>query len=152
MSKIAIFVLALAVETFGIATYYQFRLVQELRARIATVSKAASPELQQKCADQAREVFSHDVLASKDPLSSFTDHYNTELNRCFVLIHSSVVNAKDGTVLETNFLSDAYERKSYAVYRKENDKVICSVALPSGEKAACHSTDEFDDLIRAYMQ
>ena len=61
---------------------------------------------------------------------------------------------------------DAFERKNYAVYswkamyewngyatKKYSDiDTKCTVTLPSGETKTCHSSKEFDDLVRLYME
>jgi hypothetical protein len=59
------------------------------------------------------------------------------------------------------FVLDANEGKDFATYLWHSDKVKkywevrpfdCTVTLPSGDKKTCTSSDEFDELVRAYMQ
>jgi len=155
MKNIAILLLVVAVAALGIFAYYQETSLRELRDRFETVSKTTDLDLQQKCARQAGEAFSHDFLASlagKDPLTNFTNHYNSKLGKCFVLININVITARK-TMSETKFLSDAFEGKSYGVYGREGDNVTsCEVTLPTGEKRRCHSSTEFEDLINVYME
>jgi hypothetical protein len=58
-------------------------------------------------------------------------------------------------------VSDAFEGKSYAEYAWKSEKgkkywevkpFVCKVTLPSGEKKDCASSDEFDDLVKVYME
>jgi hypothetical protein len=169
MRNAAIFLLVVAVGALGIFAYYQQaslreqrRLVQELTARLEPASKTANIDLQQKCARQAREAFSHDYLGSlepNDPFTNFENHYNGQLGKCFILITKTIINPRDNTESKSGMLSDAFEGKDYASYfstyygsSRGTVLSLCSVTLPSGEKRACHSSDEFDDLIKGYMQ
>jgi hypothetical protein len=58
-------------------------------------------------------------------------------------------------------VSDAYEGRIFASYSWHSDKVKkywevppfqCRVTLLSGVDKTCESSDEFDELIKAYMQ
>jgi hypothetical protein len=165
MRNSAVFLLAVAVGALGIFVYYQNaslqeqrRLVQELTAKLAPVSKTASLDLQQRCARQAREEFTQSGW-DKHPLASFTNHYNAGLNKCFIVLEDNSVS--NGTSITNKFIEDAFEAKSYAEYMwlsEEGKKYWevppkrCLVTLPSGEVRVCHSSDEFDELIQVYMQ
>jgi hypothetical protein len=167
MKNTAIFFLVVAVGVLGIFAYYQDaslrehrRLVQEVTARVEPTSKTANIDLQQKCARQARDAFLHDSLVSlepNDPLTEFTNHYNSQLSKCFILITKTILSPRDHTSSEYRELSDAYEGKNYGLYNSSYGSgrstiSMCSVTLPSGEKKACRSSDEFNDLIKVYMQ
>jgi hypothetical protein len=171
MRNATIFVLVVAVGALGalgIFAYHQEAslreqrlVVQQLTARLASISKTASIDLQQKCARQAREEFTRDGWESRS-MAGFTNHYNSELGKCFILIGStSDAKTPPGTVFENKSLSDAFEGKSYAEYFWHSDTVkkywevpplVCRVTMPSGEERVCHSSDEFDELVKVYMQ
>lgn len=60
-----------------------------------------------------------------------------------------------------NLGSDAFEGKVYANYIWRSDKrkkywevtpFDCKVMLLSGEERLCHSSDEFDALVKQYME
>jgi len=162
MRNATIFLLFVAVGALGIFAFYQEaslreqrRLLQELTARLKPVSKTADLDLQQKCARQARHEFS---AWDKQPMASVTNHYNSKLGKCFVVIEVTDTTTP-GTAVTNKFLADAFEEKSYAEYQWHSDKVkkywevpplVCNVTLPSGEVRVCHSSGEFDDLIKVY--
>src|SRR6266851_3062813 len=59
------------------------------------------------------------------------------------------------------FRRDGFEGKVYGSYMWRADKVKkywevppiqCTVTLPSGEEKTCHSSDEFDSLVKEYME
>ena len=75
------------------------------------------------------------------------NHYNQKLNKCFMQVESSDVMGTGKTI------SDAFEGKVYAVLGLRGDEVKkCSVTLPSGEERICHSSEEFDALVKQYME
>jgi hypothetical protein len=139
------------------------RLTQQLTTKLSATSTTASLDLQEKCANQAREEFKREgweELKSKGGLNDFSDHFNPKVNKCFVLIESTDPK-NDGTVFVSKTLSDAFEGKLYGEYNWKSDKVkkywqvppfMCKVTLPSGEEKICHSDDEFDALVKQYME
>lgn len=91
-------------------------------------------------------------------MSEFTNHYNTKLNRCFVEIH--VMHSKP--ISESTTVIDAFESKPIADYlfvHPKNNKqywntkpVLCDVLSLSGETKYCGYSEEFDTLIKPYME
>ena len=59
---------------------------KELAVKLESVAKAASLDMQAKCAQQARVEFK---VWEKDPMADFTNHYNTKVTKCFVEITNS---------------------------------------------------------------
>ena len=125
----------------------QRHLVQELTARVEPTSKTANIDLQQKCARRGREAYSRDYLVSlepNDPLTNFTNHYNSQLSKCFILITKTGLSPRDHTMSDYRELLDAYEGKDDGSYvstygsGRGRTPSICSVTLPSGEKKVCH--------------
>ena len=162
MKNAAIVLLIIAVTAIGIFAYYQFNLLQELKARLEQpVSTTANLDLQQRCARQAREEFTYEGW-DKQPMASFANHYNSDLNKCFLEIeNTSQSNTTLDVINISKTLSDAFEGKAFAQYMWQSQKgkkywevppFICTVTLPSGGEKICHSSDEFDELIKVYMQ
>ena len=126
-----------------------------------SLAQQASIELQEKCAKQAKAAF--DNMSFQDrTLASFSNHYNVKLNRCFIETEQDIViypSAPD-IIWTYKFVTDAYEGKDFGSYVWHTDKVKkywevppvqCQVTLPSGEEKLCKSSDEFDDLIKVYI-
>lgn len=157
---IAVGVLGFLVRSHDIALKEQQRQVQGLTAKLEVKAKTASLELQEKCAKQAGEVFKSDGWA-KEQTAGFENHYNEKMNKCFIMIEDMGVRANSGRFSNSKSVSDAFERKNLATYFWMSDKVKkywevpplqCNVTLPSGEKKVCRSSDEFDELVKVYMQ
>jgi hypothetical protein len=164
MKNAAIILLSISVGVLGLIAYLQFatlsqqqRQVHELTAKLDSTKQSASFEFQEKCAKQAKEYLSqfdnHDVVES-------LNHYNAKLNKCFVETRSeSFSNGYPHS--ETKILTDAFEGKDYGEYifistpNKPDylgSPAECEVTLPSGEETTCHSSDEFDALVKQYME
>jgi len=138
----------------------QQRQIQKLNAGLESLSKPSSIDLQSKCAKQAQEAFKRDGFEWEKG-ASFSNHYSVKLDKCFVLVESIDAKTAPGTIFTNKVLSDAFEGKVYAEYMWRSDKVKkywevpplqCSVTLLSGEAKDCHSSDEFDVLVKAYME
>ena len=122
-------------------------------------SQQHSLDLQEKCADQARKEFALSGYKPKD-LAGFENHYNQKLNKCFIL-YQATTPATGSTVFVNKTLNDAFEGKNYAQYAWKSDEhkkywevapFVCQVTTPSSEEKFCHSTEEFEQLVKPYMQ
>ena len=132
----------------------------ELEAKLDSLSKAASLDVQAKCAQQARVVFSESGLSpKKDALAGYTDHYNQRLNKCFVKLNSMEATGK--AAITYMLVQDAFEGKQYAEYygshmpgRPTDDATpnVCTITQQGGEEKECHSSKEFEESIRVYME
>jgi hypothetical protein len=139
----------------------QQRQIHDLNARIDARSKTASLELQEKCSKQAEEQYAANGW-KKEQMASYTNHYNEKMNKCFALIENTTpAKPADGTFFTNKILFDAFEGKTYGEYDWRSDKVKkywevapfnCKGTLPSGEEKVCHSSDEFDEIVKPYMQ
>lgn len=127
---------------------------------VQSSAQQASLDLQEKCAKQARVAFNNMSFRYRD-LASYTNHYNVKLNRCFIETEQEGVPQGNDTAWTYKFLSDANEGKIFGSYVWHTDKikkywevtpVQCEVTMLSGEQKVCKSSDEFDDLIKVYMQ
>ena len=123
----------------------------------AAASQTPSLELQGRCAKQAAEVFKQEGYKAGD-MADFTNHYSGKMARCFVIISATRVDGNVSSVDKN--LSDAFEGKTYGSYtwiNREHKKYWevapseCKVTLPSGEEKTCQSDEEWDQLVKAYM-
>lgn len=94
-------------------------------------------------------------------MSDYTNHYSPKLNKCFVLVQYGDTKMLPGTIFTYRILEDAFEGKIYANYswNPEKNKFFwdvpptqCKVTLPSGAEITCHSAEEFDALVKQYME
>jgi hypothetical protein len=120
-------------------------------------AQQASRDLQEKCSKQAQIFF--DRSLKKKQMASFINHYNVKLNRCFIQTEQYVPQQNGAMIYKA--VTDAYEGKDFASYIWRSDKekkywevapIECKVTLPSGDEKICASSDEFDELVKTYMQ
>jgi hypothetical protein len=141
---------------------------KELRDKLDTAPKTASLDLQEKCAKQARIEFNagwnkpenHKASQSLD----FTNHYNSKYGKCFMettLSSTAVDINKETFIMTQRYVEDAFEGKSYAdfAWRTHQGKkywevppTMCTVRPIFGQEVSCTSTDEFDSLIKQFME
>jgi hypothetical protein len=126
---------------------------KELTERLATLEansrQAAALDVQAKCAKQAEVVYKSNDYP-KTELSSYTNHYNAKLNKCFVEITD--MPEANGTLETFITLMDAFEGKDYGDYFGKNRTAQCKVVTPNGQDKNCDSRDEFDLLVKPYME
>jgi hypothetical protein len=167
--KVSAAILAVAVIVLAFQFYRQQATIRaqqvhlsELTAKIAVSEANAKSNLldyQEKCAERARKAF-NDLGYKPNDMAGYENHYNTRLNRCFVLVQN--IDAKHLPTIWTNKnLFDAYEGKTYGEYNWHTVKdkkywevppFMCKVVLPSGDDQYCKSDDEFEKLIKTYME
>ena len=133
---------------------------EELKAQLKQQQTAANLDLQGKCAKQAGEAFKVQGY-EKEQYANYTNHYNAKLNKCFIKIESMDTKTAKGTFFTNKVVMDAFEGKGYAEYMWMSDKVkkywdvppkLCKVTVPSGEEKVCKSSEEFDELLKPYME
>jgi seryl-tRNA synthetase len=165
--RTAVALLLMVCVGLGLLAYWQAtalreqrQQVQQLNAKLESVSKTATLDLQEKCAKQAREEF-HSLGWDKHELADVSNHYNAKLNKCFMQIQDTDAKSVRGTIVTSTTVADAFEGKVYATYiwsTQKNKKywevppLECKVTLLSGEEKICHSSDEFDELVKQYME
>jgi len=157
----AVAVLGYVLHTQGAALADQERQIRELNAKMEAKAKAAGLELQASCSKQARQEYNENGW-KKEQMAGFTNHYNEKMNKCFVLIENTTpLKPADGTFITYKTLYDAFEGKAYGDYAWRSDKVkkywevapfMCKGTLLSGEEKSCHSSYEFDEIVKLYMQ
>jgi hypothetical protein len=125
----------------------------------------------ERCARQAEKVFrdrgySKDVTRPKednsgryDVIANFESHYNTELNRCFMLLEIFGVGASNAG-FQIRSLFDAYEGHIYAEFAwgpAEDKKYFdvrpyCRLMSSYNDQSNCGSETEFNAFITRYME
>jgi hypothetical protein len=135
------------------------REIRDLNARLAERSKA--DEAQAKCAEQARKVFDNSGY-SKSEIAAYENHYTTKLGKCAMRVLHTDAHTARGKVIWTYLnVLDAFEGKQYGTYAwhtETNKKYLvvppftCEVTLPTGEQKTCYSMDEFEELVKVYME
>ena len=163
MKNSAIVLLIVAVVGLGVVLYLQTaalreqrRQVQELNAKLNSQSQAADFDLQTKCARQALDVWKAGGWDRKKT-ATYSNHYNEKLKKCFMRIDTNTEESGADVTFET--VMDAFESKGYAEFiwkvdHKSGDSksMRCSAIIPSGEAITCTSPQEFDELIKQYME
>ena len=133
----------------------QSRQIQDLVTKSQSV---ATLETQERCARQSHAQFTQ-LGWEKEPSAEFESHYNTKMGKCFMSIMNT--DSKTSTIWDHRTVMDAFEGKVFGAYSWHTDPVkkywevapvICEVTLPSGEKQLCKSEDEFQELVKIYMQ
>jgi hypothetical protein len=130
-----------------------------------------SDDLQERCTRQAETVFrdrgySKDITkpkgdesGSNDVIADFESHYNTVLDKCFVLLEIFGVGVSNAG-FQIRSLLDAYEGRTYAEYAwgptdsKKSWQVqpYCRLIPSHNDQSNCHSEAEFNAFIAHYME
>jgi hypothetical protein len=133
---------------------------RDLSAKLELLSKGKTLDLQEQCARQARQEFKF-LKWDGEPFASYTNHYNGHLNKCFIEIQNTDTKAARPDIFISKTLSDAFEGKGYGEYNWKSAKgkkywevppFLCKVTVESGDEKICHSSEEFDGLIKPYME
>ena len=161
MRTIILILLLVAAVGLGVLAGQRAVPIKELRVQRALAndrSKAGSLALEAECAQQAKIEWLDSGYKRKD-LATYQNHYNVKLNKCVMALEIRAVMEDVGW--NTLTLYDAFEHKEFASYiwRTQPGKkfsevppVTCTVQAPSGGELACRSREEFDELIKAYME
>lgn len=111
-------------------------------------------ELQENCAKYSQQFFEYFITdPSEKELYENISHYNSKLNKCFVLLKRPIWRVED--IFSKN-LYDAIERKPYASFAWKVDSVkkywevkplICEMLGKS-----CSNESEFDEFVKKYLE
>ncbi len=133
---------------------------EELRQQIAQRNAATDLDLQAKCSKDSKAWFSESFSSDKDTvLLDYSNHYNKEQNKCFLVVEWHYKSSFYGEGSWTNHLSlwDVYENAKLGEFVEQH---IITFKPPSTrtEVQGCNVLDkkcmtvaEFDDLVRPYM-
>lgn len=100
-----------------------------------------------ECSKQARSFFK-DNSYENDSTSSYTNHFNTKLNKCFILI-SSMDYANSATLIS---LVDVNENKTYIDLWKNSDTGAAVSNDCAGSDCKVTKDASAEDLIKVYMK
>ena len=142
---IILFIVALA-----IFYYFVFFIPQKRRVNIVFDRDKINSQNEDNCLKQA-EVFFNKI---KTQGNAYTNHYNSKLNKCFILTYS-ISSSGDNDVVVTKSLYNVTENSHYAGYYKsissgdtnENTKPQNCWYLDK----YCQSEEEFDSFVSLYM-
>jgi len=103
-------------------------------------------DLQDKCEKRSEELVQKKYNAL-GILSSYKNHYNTKLNKCFALVTVSVSGSSD----YGQFLFNVNENKKIGGYtHPEGLNEHCFMSGNEGQK--CKSLEDWNTLIKPYME
>jgi hypothetical protein len=122
------------------------------KVQLASVSLVASLELQAQCAKQANIVAKTPDYNGNLPSGS-ENHYSLTLGRCFVSTESTKFSK--GALIESKLVQDAFEQKVYGSFLSVSTRdkpVTCEVWKPNGEEISCNSSQQFDELMKLFME
>jgi hypothetical protein len=141
--------------------------IEDLQPQIANLNAKLvdNPEtdmlaLKARCAEQASKTFA-DLGYKRTELNRYESHYNGTLNKCFIRTESQDSYTAPDAIFAYQNVLDAFEVKQLGSYAWRGNKrrklgevrpFVCEVTLPSGDKRACHSNEEFTQLVRLYME
>lgn len=129
---------------------------KELQARLAAQEGRNLLDLQDRCSQQARLYFKSQGPWDNGTITSYTNHYNQRLNKCFIQLNATAFSK--GSIFVSVFINDAFEGRDYGEYHSmakypEEAPAMCTVtSLPAAQATTCHSQKEFDELIKQYME
>lgn len=116
-------------------------------------------ELQERCGKTSAQIFKQEWKvdpgtpsrlpgASESTIPNYRNHYNARLNKCFYLINSISWDAKNKEASTSEDLSDVNENKGYGSFFSAGERVLLCQVLGKN----CKSKEEWDSLIRPYME
>jgi hypothetical protein len=123
------------------------------------------------CARQAETVFRErgyskditrpkgDTSGSNDVIANFESHYNTVLNKCFMLLEIFGVGTSNAG-FQIRSLLDAYEGRTYAEFawgptessKSAEVRPYCRLMASRDEQSDCHSEAEFNTFVDRYIK
>jgi hypothetical protein len=100
-----------------------------------------------------------DETGSNDVIANFESHYNTALDKCFMLLEIFGVGVRNAG-FQIRSLRDAYEGRTYAEFAwgpTESKKYwevrpYCRLMSSRRDQSSCHFEAEFNAFITRYME
>lgn len=160
MRLIALVLLAATIGLIALASH-QSATIKEQETQLAAANDRLTAEsiaVQSQCAKQARLAWLDMGFTSKD-LASYQNHFNVRLKKCMVYLQTQTYSGSVGIEMGTVF--DAFENRDYGKYMWKNSTekkyyevapLACDVESSTGESQTCHSKDEFEQMIKVYME
>ena len=167
--KISI-VIVLAIIALSVVYYFVVLLpAQQLQENLVKQQKSQSVtseiDSQQKCADRSAWFWKdegYDKPSQPNEVDSYTNHWNQNLNKCFILITQSWTTDNTASVqIVSNELVDAFEGKSYGIFWDRGEGLgwlsrtlgSCSMIKDGNTSSsqACTTKTEFDNFVSSYI-
>ncbi len=127
-----------------------------ITAMASVAARGQSLQEQAICAAQAEKAYQQYNNAGSLPgfkleTGGYESHYNTKLNKCFIL--TSQIVEYNGQTMMTEQLSDAFERHVFANYsfNLKNNIMDCRLT-PTLDKTVTCSHAEFEAFAAKYME
>jgi hypothetical protein len=161
MEKLIKASVAIGVLLVGISVsyYFIFTLPTIQKQRLAVQVAGARLEQDQKCSKGAKAFFEDSSWSEKDSGAWYENHFNSKLNRCFILIHSTTSTVKGVPLNATSIyklLVDVNDGRSVAEFQIQ---VPFGVGRYDGKLLSCDMLDkyckteeEFDAFVKSYME
>ena len=166
-------VIGLLIIAISIGNYYLIvmptlekeKLEQQKELALGETQKKNSIDAQTNCSKQAKEFFDYfENENSSKSSNEFSNHFNSQKNKCFVLIKDYAQMTLGGELSagSSKYLYDAIEKKLYGSYSwmsRSNKKYwevppLWCEEYANGEKSDlknCKTEDEFDSFVSEYM-
>jgi hypothetical protein len=139
------------------------RGICDLQSNPADRSKEEIFHLQRDCADQAAKLFHaagyvENGISAQGTIASYENHYNAEMNICFILIQSSTSSSGLDMWLTSAMLVDVIERREYAELNVSHFPggvqylSTCELMPRYGDRQECKSVAEFRSFVTHYME
>lgn len=147
--------LSFIVISLSVAYYFLIFLPNNHRVVVDPVSQVAGEtmELENKCSVASDRFFKENGFDPKN--SVFQNHYNNNLNKCFINIKSAKVG-EDGRLSFHKVLYDVYGHKMYGEYswKPEDGKnywevkpTACSIL-----DKPCQAIEDYESFVKPYME
>jgi len=147
------------IRLLGCLILFVFLCVLSISCADNQKGKKENLEMQAMCSKGAKDFFNKNYpepLALPENSNGYTNHYDSKLNKCFILINTHLSSGPVGNpnqiVSDATFLYDAYEGKEYAtlstykLHGENNTPPYCEVL-----GKLCNEKD-FQNLIKLYME
>jgi hypothetical protein len=130
-----------------------------------------SRDSEEGCARQAETVFHErgyskditrpkgDTSGNNDVIANFESHYNTVLNKCFILLEIFGVGTSNAG-FQIRSLLDAYKGRTYAEFawgptessKSAEVRPYCRLMASRDDQSNCHSEAVFDAFVNRYIK
>jgi hypothetical protein len=106
-----------------------------------------SEKCEKKCEDHFRKEYGNGRLNDGKRTVSYQSHYNTKLNKCFIMLTTTFFVEKYKLSYKEKFLFDVNYLRDYAFFHNSGKITFCDV-----ERNKCNSEDEWVSLVKPYME
>ena len=132
---------------------------KELKEEINKRQAAVDYDLQEKCSRDSKAWFKENWVRDKETiLLDYENHYNRNLNKCFISVEFHYYLGTHGSWINDISLWDVYENMKYASFSEHHDVNFPSRAGNEDKVDACDvasqkcsSIDEYNKLSGPYL-